>query len=512
MNLALAAVRGFVGRHEDMVKSVERRLDAPLPRVCVASDLTVVGERLAAADRWGAGFDLGDDGGDFVAVEVRFGLPRVRRSALGSHSLFLRPLRDGVLVASDPHALFPPTTPPPQPNLERVATYLVGEYSEVGETLISGVYAVGAGDVLELGRSIPRCHADFPFPHTRPSTVEESRELLEQACARCAGDHSFVAVSGGLDSTNVAAALVRAGRRPQLRSLGYPGESYDESRLVRELARRLDAPCTIYPPEPPVWPVAAVRLGQIQHPQLREFATLQQQADGCVGMTGHGGDALFNTSARSRLLSLGRRGRLGWLPAARVLLQRATPLPWLQRRWTRTAWRTGLLTARYAALPAEIEVQREGRIRRSGISRAKHETIDQLRGELHFAAALLSRLGQAARVSWRHPFFDRDLVRHLLALPDEVRLDNSRGPKTWLREIGADLPPSIRDAVTKPRFDQAIRRSLPPVQWLRDGELVGRGLVRPEALDDVLSSVRLADLVSMELFLRSLGGPQHEDP
>jgi asparagine synthase (glutamine-hydrolysing) len=124
---------------------------------------------------------------------------------------------------------------------EEALRSLVYQLHTVGEeTLHRDVIRVPAGSVgridgnrLELERRETLRRA-FEGP---PSTVEQAAGALQAVLAEVAGERPLLPLTGGLDSRTLLAALLVAGVRPVLWTIGGPEAS--DRRIASAVARRL---------------------------------------------------------------------------------------------------------------------------------------------------------------------------------------------------------------------------------------------------------------------------------
>jgi len=131
--------------------------------------------------------------------------------------------------------------------------YLAYGYLSGEETFYEGVRKVMPGHTLEVdsgGHLEIRRYWDLPAwsfePVSRPDAyyVETYRELLEQAVqSHLMSDVPLgVFLSGGIDSSAVAALMTRIRREPiETFSVGYAEENYSETSYARLVARHLNA-------------------------------------------------------------------------------------------------------------------------------------------------------------------------------------------------------------------------------------------------------------------------------
>lgn len=272
-----------------------------------------------------------------------------------------------------------------------------------------------------------------------------------------------VTLSGGMDSSSVAAALVAAGRTPVAVTWVTPQfPDADEGRWARATAHRLGLPrieltftaadllptLPLRPDTPYVNPFR--RLWEVTADRLRA------EGIGTV-VTGFSGDHLFggrvspagDLAVSFRLaalrrylhtmdrqhdegglgfrLRIGRREVLGPL-AERVAPTRAArrrvPVPWLaaahRDRWSR------------------LQVPPPGLGRRPGRAKRIRRLLDGLVGQAAEDTALA-----AAEVELHHPLLDRRLVEFALGLPTWFLFDGRRDKAILRAAFAADLPDEV---------------------------------------------------------------------
>jgi len=129
-----------------------------------------------------------------------------------------------------------------------LAKFLAHEYTPTPETIFREVYKLGPAHylVLEAGKLITRPYWDVPVPDetTRESEADLGRrliELLDAATAkRLVSDVPLgMFLSGGLDSSAVAALMTRHSSTVKTFSIGFTEASYDESKYARLVAEHL---------------------------------------------------------------------------------------------------------------------------------------------------------------------------------------------------------------------------------------------------------------------------------
>jgi asparagine synthase (glutamine-hydrolysing) len=176
--------------------------------------------------------------------------PRERRGLLVQDQLGMRRLtlrRQGARLwfATELRDLLALLTTRPGPDPVAVSHWLTGRAAPGGATLYAGVECLGPGRLLELGRDGARLRHYWrpryrqPLDLPREELVATVRAGLERAVARRAtpGAPLGVLMSGGLDSTSVAALAQRAGGEGAIGlSTVFPDHpSIDESPWIEAL-------------------------------------------------------------------------------------------------------------------------------------------------------------------------------------------------------------------------------------------------------------------------------------
>jgi asparagine synthase (glutamine-hydrolysing) len=206
--------------------------------------------------------ELGDDLVRHARGELAFVLwdGRRRRLLAGRDRLGVKPLvwarsRGGVALASEAKALFALGVPARWDD-EAFAHAAQTQYLWPDRTLFAGVHQLEPGCVLtwEPGGA-PRIDRTWDLPigaapaiHTLEDAAAALRAALDDAVAvRLRADAKIcVQLSGGLDSTAVAAIAARAGGLAGCFTVGFAGGgAYDERAIAAATARALGLPHTI---------------------------------------------------------------------------------------------------------------------------------------------------------------------------------------------------------------------------------------------------------------------------
>lgn len=252
---------------------------------------------------------------------------------------------------------------PPAPiHWEVLKQLLALEFPAGTDTPFVGVHRLPAGmecrvesdgTVSQLRRAWTL--AGEPFPSNPEPDLWDA--LVAQCSVTMEGARrSAVLLSGGLDSSVIAAAAVAAARKlgqpvPLLLSAAYPGLDCDESPAQLAVAGHLSAPHhTVNAAEIAIWPAGEEGIRESLHPLVDGQEAINialyrvARAEGCdLVLTGVGGDELFE--GRGLEIDLVRSGR--WLDAAQLIhgTLQARPQPRL-RNWLRRSVRLPLQPTR----------------------------------------------------------------------------------------------------------------------------------------------------------------------
>jgi asparagine synthase (glutamine-hydrolysing) len=235
------------------------------------------------------------------------------RDRFGKKPLYMTDVPGAILFASEIKALFAHPEVRARPNWRKVAAYAGGHYRYVdndAESFFAGIEHVPPASFLTMdarGRRTVTTYWRLPLSSVRTddegALIEEYRGLLEDAVRlRLRSDVPVgLMLSGGLDSTAIAAFAARGGSRVRAFS-GVTGDGYfDESDYIREAADYVGIESAVIRPEPsslletlsemlahhdePVCTVTWYSLFLLTRRIARENIK--------VVLTGHGGDELL---------------------------------------------------------------------------------------------------------------------------------------------------------------------------------------------------------------------------
>lgn len=432
---------------------------------------------------------------------------------IGSRAPYWSYERGAVLVASEVPELLACLDRRPAPDPLAIAHWLMMTGPRAGTTLFAGVAPLRSGHLLRISAGGARPERYWspayrgPLGGPREEQVDRLRAALARAVGRrCPkGARAGVLLSGGLDSSTVAALASERGE-PRAYSAVFPDHpAMDESALVERTTARLGIDSTRI-----VIRSGATLAGALDYmdtwklpptsPNLFFWVPLLRRAaeDGVeVMLDGEGGDELFTFSPylvadrlrRGRLagaLDLCRRWAGESAPPSRELLllrlrlagaralvppvahrlarrlravERQAP-PWLApplaRRWIASedsafAWKE-LSGPRWRAYLVDLVTRGAG----------PSVVYEQAR-----------RRARMAGISARHPLVDVDVVEVMLSLDPELGFDR-RYDRAVLRDAIAGLvPEEVRLRRGKSNFDALFHQllagpELPAVRQLLD--------------------------------------------
>ncbi len=174
------------------------------------------------------------------------------RDRMGQKPLFYAETSAGGLVfGSEPKALLLHPDVPRRLDPAGLSRYLFYEYVPAPNSIWEGIKKLPPAHILiwEAGRiTVSRYWSPrWPEADARPRPFEEAAEEFWSEFVRAVGDHRRadvplgVFLSGGVDSSSVAAAVCELGRSKDVRtfSIGFDDPSFDESNHARAVAQFL---------------------------------------------------------------------------------------------------------------------------------------------------------------------------------------------------------------------------------------------------------------------------------
>lgn len=400
-----------------------------------------------------------------------------------------------------------------------------------------GTYLVASGGDVEYARYWDP--GDVETRDTRDVSVlaDEFRRRLDAAvsCRLRSRSRPGVMLSGGLDSTAIAATLTR---RTAFDAFSIVFDDVDAVEMGAERRRIATATADdavtshlVSPPEQPLvsnpeWLTPYVRGGPSVNYNLASNARVFEAAadrDRRVLLLGSGGD--LHAGSRHYYPDLLRAGRVGqflrslWsdsapardvvsthvvgFAAARVLDALTSPFDastrafpsWLRREFVERAARTR---------PGMGDRRPDfDRVEAAAIYRTLTNVVDE------FQRATTEQAALRAGVELRYPFLDVRLVEFALSLPPGVRLGDGRGKQVLRAAMDGRLPDAVRLQRDGFSFREYLEHDLDRGEdalkaALEDPRLVERGITTRPALralvDDYYSGGDVNPVVLWNLF------------
>jgi asparagine synthetase B (glutamine-hydrolysing) len=439
--------------------------------------------------------------GAFAAV-VADGPDRIlaARSPLDGPPLFWRRTAEALGVACEVKQLRVGPFGVAEVDTDGLVGQVALDFHDRVRTSYLGISRLPAGAWVDLSLPFPEpvvwWAADRLYAEERPSLEEataEVRSRLTAAVARRMTAETAVAMSGGLDSTAVAATaaplhISRHGRPLRAVSAVFPDHpSADESRQIQATAAALGLELSTVAPvlRPFEGHAADAELhdgpGLVVVPDIFRALLDAARARGATALLdGFDGDSLFG-SVQGVQRALLRRRRIGELVAlARVRRRRdGVSLRTSLRREAvaavagprvRRLYRRARRVTEPAPMPDWVRPPLSDRVRDR---QARGNAESWRRGQvwiysegLELGVENWERLGLAAGVEIMHPLADRDLVEFCLRLAPEVKVARGLG-KALVRLGFPELPAVVTERLDKPVLDGPMTAAAQPDAALR---------------------------------------------
>jgi asparagine synthase (glutamine-hydrolysing) len=473
------------------------------------------------------------------------------RDPFGKKPLFLADVAGGVAFASEIAPLLALPGVGRRLNGAVIAPYLMARYAPSPASFFRGVRKLPPGSVAVLDAHVLRERRYFtpPLASVAPRTIRfpeavEAFGLSLQSAVRLrlrADAPHGVYLSGGLDSSTIAALAAREVNRLQTFAVGFEETAYSELSHAARVAANLGADhqaITVSATDfAHSWPAAVRHRGApVSEASDIPLLMLSMAAKGCVKatLTGEGADELLAGYPKHRVERwvMGYHALIPALAHRRLLAPLIRRLPYGARRFKILGRALG------AAAPTGRALLWFASTDLDGVAALTGERLS----DAHSGANALSPLRQvmladqmgwlpdnllergdrmlmAAGIEGRAPFMDLDLAALVAGFPDHLLFDR-RGGKAILRAAARDLldPTTLhrRKVGFRTPVDDWFRGPLRPI--LRDllcpEESSIRRLLNGQEIDRLLAEhlARRTDqtdllwtLANLELFLREFG-------
>jgi asparagine synthase (glutamine-hydrolysing) len=459
--------------------------DPPAPVVHAGGAITVVGQALfedhaalngalgqpsaahalstaaAAYERWGDRFT------EYLTGEFAFALwdraaERLvcARDGLGIRVLYVAEGTDILIVTNVIAAALAHSGISSDVDSGSLVSFLArGDSGDAVATAYRAVKAVPEGHTLAVGtRRMLRRHWQMPQPETRRARaaeiVEGYRAVLGSAVADRLGHRTAIYLSGGIDSTSIAAAAARTSETHAF-TVDYPRFGRcDEPRYAREAAAALGLPLSVIAGDSHD-PLTAVPVVPVDEPTLGDWRQAMKAGStyASVALWGEDGDALYEPSGARELLraehplrvvraaaafamSTGRRPYLGVRLRERLGLVRraATRVDWLTPAAAEVLEQRNLPSlAGYRPEPIAPHLMRSAAHRRLTTNIAHS-----------FAISIATEATRAA-IELRFPLLDSRVIRYVFSVPSIPWCQGKLLPRVAFKGV---LPASI---VSRPK-------------------------------------------------------------
>jgi asparagine synthase (glutamine-hydrolysing) len=411
----------------------------------------------AAYERWGDRFTEHVSGEFALAIWDRTSDRLIcARDGLGIRVLYVAEGRE-IIVATNVigAALAHPAIPPDVDSASVVSFLSVGDSGDAVATAYRAVKAVPEGHTLAVGtRPALRRHWWMPQPETQRATaaeiVEGYRAVLASAVTERLADRTAVYLSGGIDSTSIAAAVPPS---TEVNAFTVDYRRFgrcDELRYARQAAASLKLPLSVIPGDDcdplaaasPALPVDEPTLGDWRH------ALNAGSAYASAGLWGEDGDSLFQPSDIRELLRAANPLEVGRAAAAFAISTGRRPYLGLRVR-ERLGLTKPVGTVVDWLTPAAVRML-EGRDRPTlaGLRpqpTAPHPTRSAADRRLttnvarSFAISIDAQT-TGARIELRFPLLDSRVIRYVFSVPSIPWCQRKTLPRAAFRDV---LPASI---------------------------------------------------------------------
>lgn len=438
-----------------------------------------------------------------------------RRLILGRDRPGLKPIyyqeKNGILrFASELKPLLQDHTP--KISMEAVADYLRFGYVPAPLSIFEGIRKLPSGSILVAEtNSEPRIvdYWKLRFEHDASKTnltstgnedwEGEMHETLRRAVKERLESEVPIGflLSGGVDSASVFAlgAQALAGREVQAFTIGFPGETIDESRAATEVADRYQAKHRILHLESR----DAAKLDQVMYsveepvstdallPTASVFRAVAR-ANVTTVLSGEGSDELF--AGYTKFAATVRDERL----------KSATPL---EKYLAHEEFNFSSRHERRDLLGGDFDTDRFHELEREA------KDLDTLSQMLMFETRLrlpdrinlrLDRTSMAQSIEARAPFMEHKVMEFAARIPHALRTGPKFNKQLLRLAMRHDLPPVVIEARKTPFHA--------PARWFTNANesdvllepraVAAVGLVRPEPVQVLRDKARLGDVVAQE--------------
>jgi asparagine synthase (glutamine-hydrolysing) len=462
------------------------------------------------------------------------------RDPAGEKPFFYRHADRGLVFASELKALLAHPEVPRRIDPEALDHYLAYGYVPRGLCLLAGYAKLPAGHKLRYDLRNDRLEAEpyWTLPEwqggpERPldELVEEFEPLLETAVSRqlLADVPVGILLSGGLDSSLVAAAAARVASKVTTFTIGFPGHGiFDESRIARRLAAELGTEHVELMVEADSLDLLPKLAAQFDEPIADSsmiptyIVSRLVRTRATVALGGDGGDELFGgyvqygwaaKLARARKLGLhrlpGAQSIAGLLPyrlAGRKMALRLLDLHDASITVSRIAepgLRRALMKPAQAGFAGAAEQFRTGLIASRRDPRDRAMALDFLTYMCDDILVKVDRASMLTSLEVRAPLLDPRIIEFAFGSLAPGQRSGREGRKLLLRRLARKRLPAWFDSHRKQGF------SIPLGSWLRGpwamliddlANSSGDSLLEPDAVRRFVRAGHASDRVAHQMY------------
>jgi asparagine synthase (glutamine-hydrolysing) len=480
--------------------------------------------------------------GGYIAVQRRGDTVEILRDPSGALPCYRGASPDGLLFASDLDLLLAGGAIVPGIDWNALARILWASGLPTPETALAGVTSLLPGTAVALAdaeEAVRICWS--PWDHVAPDGLaEEERTVrLRRIVQQCVGgwaslwQRPLVSLSGGLDSSIVAACLAATGADARCATMYTDDLAGDERNYARALCQHLGLPLAECP-----YDLDAVDIGQAQGLHLprpagraqnqayeRAHIAVAERQGSDAFFTGNGGDNVFGYSQSAAALVdrvLHEGPGVGALGTFRDICAQTGAGPMrvlgaalrIARRPAAYRWKPKLALLH----PDLVEAARQRDL--------DHPWLEAPEGALPGKAAHIAGLvrvqltiepDRSLFAPVINPLLAQPVMEACLAIPSWEWRAGGRDRAAARKAFAALLPPVIADRRSKgtpdPFLGAIVRHNRDAIRArLLGGELAGRGLLDRAALEQALSPdrqitgeehMRLLELANVEAWVRA---------
>jgi asparagine synthase (glutamine-hydrolysing) len=461
------------------------------------------------------------------------------RDPAGEKPFFYRHADHAFVFGSELKALLADPAMPRKADRHALDHYLAYGYVPRELCLLQGYAKLPAGHMLRYDLESDRLEVEafWTLPQWQGGPLrsfddlaEEFEPLLERAVRRqlLADVPVGILLSGGLDSSLVAATAARVSGKVTTFTIGFPGHGVlDESPIARRLAQELGTEHIELMAEPDTVDLLPRLVAQFDEPIAdssmipTHLVSSLVRSRATVALGGDGGDELFGGYPQYNWawhLSRARRLGLHHLPLAQVAA-RLLPYPWAGRKMALrlldpsdaaiTVWRLAeprqraMLTGRPVTGKHSAEAFRTTLICRWQDPRERAMALDFLTYMCDDILVKVDRASMLASLEVRAPLLDPAIIAFACSqLAPEQRVAKGRR-KLLLRHLAKKRLPAWFDRNRKQGF------SIPLGPWLRGpwapmlqdiAQNAGSGLLDPKAVKAFVAAGASSDRQAHQMY------------